>query len=1382
MKKLIYLLVICLTSVHVQADDISEAEALRIAQQFLSSSAAGKMRRAPAKTAGMRLAHRMQKVGDSPELYVFNTPDNTGFVIVAGDNRANGPVLGYSDRGAFDMEKAPDGLRYLLNFYARGIAYMRETGEGVVTDKQSQWAAAGLPSKVEPLLNTSWSQNSPYNDDCPLGPTGCVATALAQIMNYHKWPKQGSGQHTNLNFSGQSVNFSESTYDWAYMPNNNTEDWTDRHDRAVAKLMADIGCAVDMNYGYFESSAYTHNAYMALIKNFGYDESTVGKPFNEKQELAAGRPFYISGYDTIHIQRYIYDNLYDIIEPTTPHAFVCDGYDAQGMFHYNFGWGGDYDGYYRENAINPDRSDLHGKGYSYGHEYIGGIKPAKYQRVVVDGVFYDIIDDKSVIVTSSNGAPDYEGELTIPAVVNIEGTNYNVTGIRPTTFIGRYDEEVKVTKSPNLTGLTIEAQMDDLPADVFSGLKGLQTLTIKNVKTIDDGLFHDMPNLTTLTLGVGVEKIGARAFMNCEKLQAITLPEGITSIADSAFLGCKSLYHINFPEGLKTIGRQSFWSTAIGWLKLPRSLKSLGVGAFGNINVYGLDGGLPDLTEIPDSAFLRYNLYNLEIPATVKRIGKYAFANGSGSSSVKFKGAGFAIDEYAFTNSDGFTMEGLENAAEIMSNGIRGLKGKYTVKKGITLHPYSISGAPFDEIYLPANVTAFDETSVTNSRSYRVDVNNPSFSVCDSMLLSKDGSRLLVMPSTDYYSGGVIPPTVTSVGPAAFKGKRFLTIPSSVATFEMDYSPFSGQDNHGIYCMNATPPTFPNIDTTTHFDYGYHGKLHVPAGSKEAYANAPVWRDFPYILDDLASDDNYFYELTDEIVDPWTNERAHYATVVGRNTRAPWNGHASIPSSAVIGNERLPVNGIADAVFQGDRTLKSFTSTPMLEGIGSFRGCDSLVSVDLGVGITDIGGFEGCTALSDVTIRGQVNYIYDAAFKGCTNLKRLSFKPSLEQIRGEAFMGSGLEKIDLGGKVKYIEGAAFKNCVHLKTVTGLESVVTIPEECFAGSGLETIKVPAATAYVYPSAFNDCQLLCTIEVDKNNTQFKSIHGDLYGMGYSGGMELYAIHLGERTDDGQIVPRTSLYIASECATIQRDIIPYQITDIVLPASVQNIGWDSFYGCRNLKTFTNLSATPQNLRSSDFYYEIYETCTLQVPKGSKEAYKQAENWKRFKNIVEIDPKDFKEPEDPKPEEPEEPRPPVDDNMRTAFIVLMKDGSTQTYRLTDRPVITIQDRQLHIQSEVGDVLIPVGNLIRYTFERYDLTGVMDLREEEPEMEYRNSELVVTGLKVGTNVDIYDLSGKLVRHLESRRNGSYRLSLSDLSKGVYVVKVNQTTLKILKR
>ena len=103
-KRNLILMLLCTLSLAGWAQDISETEAQRIAQQFLSSSAAGKMRRAPAKTAGMRLAHRVQKAVDNPELYVFNTPDNTGFVIVAGDDRANGPVLGYSDRGAFDIE------------------------------------------------------------------------------------------------------------------------------------------------------------------------------------------------------------------------------------------------------------------------------------------------------------------------------------------------------------------------------------------------------------------------------------------------------------------------------------------------------------------------------------------------------------------------------------------------------------------------------------------------------------------------------------------------------------------------------------------------------------------------------------------------------------------------------------------------------------------------------------------------------------------------------------------------------------------------------------------------------------------------------------------------------------------------------------------------------------------------------------------------------------------------------------------------------------------------------------------------------------------------------------------------------------------------------
>ena len=185
------------------------------------------------------------------------------------------------------------------------------------------------------------------------------------------------------------------------------------------------------------------------------------------------------------------------------------------------------------------------------------------------------------------------------------------------------------------------------------------------------------------------------------------------------------------------------------------------------------------------------------------------------------------------------------------------------------------------------------------------------------------------------------------------------------------------------------------------------------------------------------------------------------------------------------------------------------------------------------------------------------------------------------------------------------------------------------------------------------------------------------------------------------------------------------------------------------------------------------------MQVPKGSKEAYEQATNWNRFKNIVEIDPKDFVEPEDPKPEEPE---PEVDDHMRTAIVVWMKDGSTHTLYLTQKPVITVQNRNLHIESRAGTVEVPLTSVVRYTFDRFDATGVTEMSDEKTDVSLEHNQLVVTGLKIGDNVDVYDVSGKLIQHVQSRRNGSYRINLSSLPTGVYVVKANQTTVKFMKR
>ena len=128
------------------------------------------------------------------------------------------------------------------------------------------------------------------------------------------------------------------------------------------------------------------------------------------------------------------------------------------------------------------------------------------------------------------------------------------------------------------------------------------------------------------------------------------------------------------------------------------------------------------------------------------------------------------------------------------------------------------------------------------------------------------------------------------------------------------------------------------------------------------------------------------------------------------------------------------------------------------------------------------------------------------------------------------------------------------------------------------------------------------------------------------------------------------------------------------------------------------------------------------------------------------------------------------------------MKDGSTHTLYLTQEPVITVQNRNLHIESKAGTAEIPIASVLRYTFDRFDATGVTELSEEDTNVALEHNQLVVTGLKIGDNVDIYDVSGKLIQHVQSRRNGSYRINLSNLSTGVYVVKANQTTIKFMKR
>ena len=299
----------------------------------------------------------------SDAYYVFNN-DAGGFVIIAGDDAVT-PVLGYTSTGSFDAENLPDGLKDLLKSYERQIAAL---GDNYVANQTATRAAF----TGEKLLNTAkWNQNAPFNKYTPNNyVTGCVATAGAIVMKHHGYPTKGTGSHSyTLNGKTVSASF-EHTYDWASMP--------ERYDKTngaafdgVARLMADLGVAVEMKYAKDGSGSYIGDLVTALQKYYGYSklshlmaiEDVGAEAWNGRlrEEIDANRPV-----------------LYAASDPNTGggHAFVIDGYKDE-SFSVNWGWGGYCDGFYKIGALNPQSpGQINNSKYNAEQSAVFGMEPS----------------------------------------------------------------------------------------------------------------------------------------------------------------------------------------------------------------------------------------------------------------------------------------------------------------------------------------------------------------------------------------------------------------------------------------------------------------------------------------------------------------------------------------------------------------------------------------------------------------------------------------------------------------------------------------------------------------------------------------------------------------------------------------------------------------------------------------------------------------------------------------------------------------------------------------------------------------------------------------------------------------------------------------------
>ena len=351
------------------AGAINEKQAQQVAAKFMASHAI--------PSNNLIMAQKAPSLNASPDkaaYYVFNG-NQGGYVIVAGDDRAPA-VLGYSDRGTFDANDVPEAMQELLESYA---AQIQALSDGAQVDKLASSGTA-----IRPLVPAVWSQNNPYNILFPYvtsgkhAVVGCVATAMAQVLYYWKWPVRATMPIPAYTSSSLNIEMPELPvidFNWEAMQDTYmTTDTTSVAALAASTLSLYCAQAVEMDFQESSSGATSARIPLKLSTYFDYDKSahtlyranysTQGWADVIYSELAAGRPVIFSGRKS-----------------SSGHAFVCDGYDGNSMFHINWGWNGLSNGYFLLNVLNPDEQGTGSASGAYGYIYrqaaIVGIQPNK---------------------------------------------------------------------------------------------------------------------------------------------------------------------------------------------------------------------------------------------------------------------------------------------------------------------------------------------------------------------------------------------------------------------------------------------------------------------------------------------------------------------------------------------------------------------------------------------------------------------------------------------------------------------------------------------------------------------------------------------------------------------------------------------------------------------------------------------------------------------------------------------------------------------------------------------------------------------------------------------------------------------------------------------
>lgn len=895
------------------ANPISREQALQNARDFFAAK--GKtlpersFRHAPVKNGVLTV---------EANYFVFNVGDDQGFVIAAGDDCVPA-ILGYADRGTFVGDSLPANVKWWLDGYSDAIGRLQASG-------QQAPRRAPTHAAIPVLLTCQWDQDYPYNMYCPqffdtgeTCVTGCVATAMAQIMYYHRVRSVRSVQADIPGYTCATdwENYGKMTVQG--IPKNSPIDWNDMTDtydnastdaakRAVANLMKYCGVSVEMNYSPSASGAVSQDVATALKNYFGYDAGThyewrssySDDAWDELiyNELANGRPVLYNGQGS-----------------EGGHAFVCDGYDGDGYYHFNWGWGGYCDGNFLLSDLTPPGFGIgsNGGGFNDKQGAIIGAKPDGNLSPDDSPMYFSDAAVKAVCV--SQWDTNRDGELSYQEAKAVTAIGSEFKGSTAITSFEelRYFKNLKSIGTEafagctQLTSIVIPEQVGEVGASLFAGCAALEKVEVVSENTAFDSrngcnaIVRKADNCLvagckTTVIPVDVVALGEGAFMQLP-LTAVMIPSSVSVYGNKVFYGCNDIETVMVgaktpaaltadvftctsratlivPTGsLAAYEKANVWKNFLKRIEISSStlpiqfadsqVKELCVANWdqdGDKELsYAEAAAVTDLGEVFKNNTNIQSFDELQYFTGLTAIGDSAFYYCSRLTSVVLPETVTAIGasafQYCFYLSSIRLSENLENiASDAFWNCVR-----------------------LTSIRIPAKVSSIGDTVF----GYCTQLTDVSVDPANTVFDSREGCNAIVETSTNtLYQAFVstrIPSTVTTIGRFAYSyvaGLTELRIPSNVTALA-GVSVFSCGDLRSVvlpaelttighqsfdYCDSLKTVkvgmTVPPAITQRTFNSRTYATLYVPTGCREAYLAADYWKEFKQIVEFCDGDVN----------------------------------------------------------------------------------------------------------------------------------------------------------------------------------------------------------------------------------------------------------------------------------------------------------------------------------------------------------------------------------------------------------------------------------------------------------------------------------------------------------------------------------------------